>query len=143
MCLGMILLGRFFGLHVIPQVILLASGMVLLPFLVRNAYRNRYYQQKFSDLNVYMEQFLYSFQNTRKVLTTLEDTAELFDEGEMKETIAEARDHILYTYKSNYNKYWSKKCNHTLYSVHEVRSVCTGISHIKRYYYLCNLRWLK
>ncbi len=98
MCLGMILLGRFFGLHVIPQVILLASGMTLLPFLVRNAYRNRYYQQKFSDLNVYMEQFLYSFQNTRKVLTTLEDTAELFDEGEMKKTIAEARDHILYTY---------------------------------------------
>ncbi len=98
MCLGMIFLGRFFGLHLLPQILLLLAGMALLPFLIRNAYRNRYFQQKFSDLNVYMEQFLYSFQNTRKVLTTLEDTAELFDEGEMKHTIQAARDHILYTY---------------------------------------------
>lgn len=98
MCLGMFFLGRFFGLLLIPQLILFGAGMALLPFLVRNAYRNRYYQQKFSDLNVYMEQFLYSFLKTRKVLTTLEDTAELFEAGEMKETIEEARDHILYTY---------------------------------------------
>ena len=81
--LGLFLLGRFFGLHVVPQIILFIAGMIILPLLLRNTYRNRYYQQKFSDLNIYMEQFLYSFMKSRKVLTSLEDTHDIFEEGEM------------------------------------------------------------
>ncbi len=98
---GMFILGRFFGLHVIPQIVMFIAGMIVLPLLIRNTYRNRYYQQKFSDLNIYMEQFLYSFVKSRKVLTTLEDTYDLFEQGEMKRTIGMAIDHIRNTYNES------------------------------------------
>ncbi len=98
---GMFILGRFFGLHLLPQVVMFLAGMIVLPLLIRNSYRNRYYQQKFSDLNIYMEQFLYSFMKSRKVLTTLEDTHDLFEEGEMKRTISMAIDHIRNTYNES------------------------------------------
>ena len=99
--LGLFLLGRFFGLHVVPQIILFIAGMIILPLLLRNTYRNRYYQQKFSDLNIYMEQFLYSFMKSRKVLTSLEDTHDIFEEGEMKRTLEKAIDHIKNTYNES------------------------------------------
>ena len=98
---GMFILGRFFGLHVIPQIVMFIAGMIVLPLLIRNTYRNRYYQQKFSDLNIYMEQFLYSFVKSRKVLTTLEDTYDLFEPGGMKRTIGMAIDHIRNTYNES------------------------------------------
>ena len=85
----------------IPQIVLFVAGMIVLPLLIRNTYRNRYYQQKFSDLNIYMEQFLYSFIKSRKVLTTLEDTYDLFEPGEMKKTIGAAIDHIRNTYNES------------------------------------------
>ncbi|MBQ1915948.1 MAG: hypothetical protein PUC40_01350 [Lachnospiraceae bacterium] len=98
---GLFILGRFFGLHLIPQIVLFVAGMIVFPLLLRNTYRNRYYQQKFSDLNIYMEQFLYSFMKSRKVLTTLEDTYDLFEEGDMKKTIGKAIDHIKNTYNES------------------------------------------
>ena len=55
---GMFILGRFFGLHVIPQIVMFIAGMIVLPLLIRNTYRNRYYQQKFSE-----RKFMYLIQN--------------------------------------------------------------------------------
>lgn len=98
---GMFLLGRFFGLKLVPQIILFMAGMIIFPLLIRNTYRNKYYQSKFSDLNIYMEQFLYSFMKSRKVLTTLEDTYDLFEEGDMKKTIGASIDHIKNTYNES------------------------------------------
>ncbi|MDD6551014.1 MAG: hypothetical protein PUF16_04470 [Lachnospiraceae bacterium] len=98
---GLFALGRFFGLHLIPQIILFIAGMIILPLLLRNTYRNRYYQHKFSDLNIYMEQFLYSFMKSTKVLTTLEDTYDLFEDGDMKKTLGKAINHIKNTYNES------------------------------------------
>jgi len=98
---GLFLLGRFFSLQLIPQIILSIVGMLILPFFLRNTYRNRYYQKKFSDLNIYMEQFLYSFKKNRKVLASLKDTQDLFEDGEMKDTLGRAIEHITNTYNES------------------------------------------
>ena len=95
---GMLALGRFFALGFLSQICLFAAGFLPLPFFLRNALQNRYHQKRFSDLNIYMEQFLYSFQKSGKVLSTLEDLLTIFEEGEMRETILAAREHILHTY---------------------------------------------
>lgn len=95
---GIFFLGRFFKLKLFAQLIITVTGFVMLPFFLRNVYRNRYFQKRFSDINIYMEQFLYSFQKSGKILTTLEDLLMIFDSGDMRRTIIEARDHILHTY---------------------------------------------
>lgn len=95
---AMVLLGRFFGLHVVPQTILCIGGLLALPFFVRNAYRHIYDQQQFSDANIYMEQFLYSFKKTGKILDTIEDLLEIFPEGRMRRHLEKVKDHILHTY---------------------------------------------
>ncbi len=98
---GMLLLGRFFALHLTAQLVLSAYGLFLLPFFIRNVAKNRYHQKRFSDLNIYMEQFLYSFQKSGKILTTLIDMLQIFEEGSMRNSIIKARDHILYTYNES------------------------------------------
>lgn len=96
--IGMLLLGRFFGLHTPEQIALCMGTFLFLPFFVRNSLKNKYQQRRFSDINVYMEQFLYSFQKTGKVLTTLQEVKQLFGSGDMYDTITKAEEHILHTY---------------------------------------------
>lgn len=94
----MVLLGRFFALTILPQSLICGAGLVMVPLFIRNAYRNSYQQRKFSDANIYVEQFLYSFQKSGKVLESLQDTMQLFEAGDMKNTLTAAIDHILHTY---------------------------------------------
>ena len=96
--MGMLALGRFFSLGMVAQIVLFAAGFIMLPFFLRNTFQNRYHQKRFSDLNIYMEQFLYSFQKSGKVLMTLEDLLSIFEAGEMRETIEAAREHIMHTF---------------------------------------------
>ena len=96
--LGMILLGRIFSLGIIAQMVLCVAGVLFLPFFIKNAAENERHQRRFSDLNIYMEQFLYSFMKTGKVLASLEDVRRLFGAGEMSEAIDSAREYILHTY---------------------------------------------
>ncbi len=98
---GMFIIGHLFSLHLAAQFALFAYGLFLLPFFIRNVLKNRYHQKRFSDLNVYMEQFLYSFRRSKKILTTLEDMLLLFEKGDMRRTIEKARDHILYTFNES------------------------------------------
>ena len=69
--LFMVVLGRFFALGFIPQLLVCVAGVAMVPLFIRNAYRNTYQQQKFSDANIYVEQFLYSFQKCGKILESL------------------------------------------------------------------------
>ena len=94
----MVVLGRFFALSLLPQTIVCGAGVAMVPLFIRNAYRNTYGQRKFSDANIYVEQFLYSFQKSGKILETLQDTMGLFENGEMKNTLTAAMDYILNTY---------------------------------------------
>lgn len=91
-------MGRFFHLDGWYLGILCLWCGLIFPFFVRNLYRNRYEQGHFLEANTYMEQFLYSFQKSGKVLTTLEDVKRLFDRGEMYEIICDAISHIRKTY---------------------------------------------
>lgn len=97
----LMLLGRIFLLKPPSQAILCASGLIITPFFLRNTLINRYHQRRFSDLNVYMEQFLYSFARTGKILDTLEDVLSIFEEGQMKSVISRALYHITHTYKES------------------------------------------
>ena len=98
---GMLALGRFFSLGVFAQLILFAAGFFTLPFFLRNALQNKYHQKRFSDLNIYMEQFLYSFQKSGKVLSTLDDLLSIFESGEMRDVILKAKEHILHTFNES------------------------------------------
>ena len=50
----------------------------------------------FFDVVQYMEQMLYSFQSTGKVLLSLKETSEIFKPGDMKNTIDKASEEIMY-----------------------------------------------
>ena len=52
------LLGWYFSLGGWYLLALCVWVCLLLPFFLRNLYKNRYEQQRFSDVNIYMEQFL-------------------------------------------------------------------------------------
>ncbi len=95
---GLLILGRVFSLHFYGQLSLCIIGLMFLPLFLRNSFKNQYYQKRFSDLNIYMEQFIYSFLKTGKVLATLEDLGLLFDQEEIGEKIQKAKEYILHTY---------------------------------------------
>ena len=96
-----ILLGRYFHLDGIYLVLLCGWCAFLFPFFLRNLYRNRYGQLQFVEANTYMEQFLYSFQKSGKVLVTLKDVEKLFAKGRMHTCIADAIAYIEKTYGEN------------------------------------------
>lgn len=49
------LLGRFFSLNLISNIILTIFTIILLPFFYKNSAESEYVQQRFSDVNTYME----------------------------------------------------------------------------------------
>ncbi len=98
---SLILLGKLFMLDAVSQAVLCVTGIAFMPLFLRNTAENRYHQKRFSDLNVYMEQFLYSFARTGKILDTLEDLGSIFEEGQMKSVISEALYHIWHTYRED------------------------------------------
>lgn len=91
----MVGVGLAFKLTLLWIVPIVIAGLWFAPTLVRNSYRNRFERQRFSDVNVYIEQMLYAFKNSQKVLTALEDVKVLFRPGSaMREAIDEAIDVI-------------------------------------------------
>lgn len=99
--LAAVALGIFFRLQGGYLLALCIWVVFLLPLFLRNNYRNRYAQQQFMEANTYLEQFLYSFQKSGKILTTLEDVRKLFAGGEMRKVLDDAIDHIYHTYGEN------------------------------------------
>ena len=90
----MVGVGVAFKLPLVWTIPLLIAGLWFAPTLVRNNYKNKYERQRFSDVNVYIEQSLYAFKNSQKILTTLEDVKILFPQGAMREAIDAAIDII-------------------------------------------------
>ena len=96
-----ILLGMFFQLDAVFIVALCICACLMLPLYIRNYNYNRYQQQRFSDANVYMEQFMYSFMKTGKILSTLYDVKELFPKGKMCDVINKSIKYIKDTYEES------------------------------------------
>ena len=87
----MVGVGLAFKLPVPWVMPLVIAGLWFSPTLVRNSYRNKYEKQRFSDVNVYIEQMLYAFKNSQKILTSLQDVRVLFPvKSPMREAIDEA-----------------------------------------------------
>ena len=86
-----IILGIIFNLQWMYIAAMCAIDLLFLPKIISNTYKYMYEQRRFFDLNEYMEQFLYSFRTKGKVYAALEETREIFKEGEpMYETIDNA-----------------------------------------------------
>ena len=96
-----IFLGVVFSLDIFYEVVLGIICLLFLPLFLKNYAKSKYVQQRFSDLNIYIEQFLYSFEKSGKILDTLRDVLEIFDEGMMKKKISMAINHIENSYDSN------------------------------------------
>lgn len=91
---GCILLELLFHLQAgYFSAIVIAIGCAV-PVLVLDMYKRMYEQRRFADVTAYMEQMLYSFLKTGKVVAALKETRELFDEGAMRECIDTAVLHM-------------------------------------------------
>ena len=86
-------LAGVFGVGVVFQlktggvVAALAAVLAMLPILVLDMYRKMYEQKRFADAAEYMEQMLYAFQKSGKILSALKETREIFEEGKMRSCI--------------------------------------------------------
>lgn len=88
--LGISAVGILFHLRLALLAVVLAVMFCMIPVLVLDMYKKMYEQKRFADAATYMEQILYSFQKSGKVVTALKETAETFEDGMMRERIEEA-----------------------------------------------------
>lgn len=88
--LGMGIVGFVFQLQAGFLAVIMAAMVFLLPVLVLDVFLKMFEQKRFSDAATYMEQMLYSFQKSEKILIALKETRELFEDGQMRQVIQEA-----------------------------------------------------
>lgn len=93
-CCVVFALGTMFSLKFRYTFCLTAFFLILLPGIILDAYRNMYEHKRFLDMADYMEQILYSFKSSHKILTALKDTASLPFRGKMRETVLRAAEYI-------------------------------------------------
>ena len=92
--LGISAVGILFQLQAVYFSVVVVAVMLVLPVLVLDMYKKMYEQKRFADAASYMEQMLYSFQKTGKVVSALKESRELFAEGQMRECIDRAILHM-------------------------------------------------
>ncbi len=91
---GISTVGAVFKLAAPGFFLVTAVAVCLLPLLVLDMYKKMYEQKRFADAADYMEQVLYSFLKTGKVLSALKESRELFDQGLMRQTLDQAIRHM-------------------------------------------------
>lgn len=87
---GISAVGIVFKLSAVYFFIVAAAAIVLLPVLILDMYKKMYEQKRFADAAAYMEQMLYSFLKTGKVISALKESREIFEDGQMRRTIEAA-----------------------------------------------------
>lgn len=91
---GISAVGILFQLEAFYFTVVTVAVIVMLPVLVLDMYKKMYEQKRFADVTSYMEQMLYSFQKTGKVVSALKETREVYGEGQMRRCIDEALLHM-------------------------------------------------
>ena len=91
---GMGVIGLLFQLKWKLLVIVLIAMFLALPAFILDTYKKMYEQKRFADAATYMEQMLYAFQKSGKVLSALRETKETFEPGHMQDVIEEAIGHL-------------------------------------------------
>lgn len=85
--------GMFYKLELPYVGVIVLLGILFTPAMLLQIRKGHYHTTMFSLANNYMEQFLYSFKRTGTVLNALNETAEVFDQGEIHGVLEKA---ILY-----------------------------------------------
>lgn len=92
---GAVICGLIFSLKWYFIVAIALSGILCIPSLILSGYKNMYEHKRFLDISDYMEQILYSFRSTNKILYALKDTQTLYEPGgKMHGVIQAAVDYI-------------------------------------------------
>lgn len=91
---GMGAIGLLFQLKWELLVIVLIAMFLALPAFILDTYKKMYEQKRFADTATYMEQMLYGFQKTGKVLSALKETRETFEPGHMRDVTDRAIGHL-------------------------------------------------
>lgn len=90
-----LLAGYLFQLERVPLLIVCFSGLFFIPIVLKNSYKNRFEQQRFSEITEYMEHMLYAFRANHKILQSLNDVELSFRQGPMYDAIQDAKNEIL------------------------------------------------
>lgn len=97
-----IICGLVFGLDWKFLILMVLIELLFVPSLIINNFQRMYEQSKFDDVNDYIEQVLYSFSQTKKIVSALEETKTVFsDNSPMGVVIDKALDMIMTG--ANYN----------------------------------------
>lgn len=99
--LAIIVIARLFALNLTFSIILFALSIAFVPFFVRDSYMQKKAEDEYIDATKYVENMLYSFMNTKKILESLRDVSQLYETGELKECIAKA---IAYIEQGDYKE---------------------------------------
>ena len=91
---GLGAVGLLFRLKPVLFIILVGGVFLVLPVLILDMYKKMYEQKRFADAAAYMEQMLYSFQKTGKVIGALKECREIFSGGQMRQTLDTAISHL-------------------------------------------------
>lgn len=83
-------IGILFQLKPLFLAVTVAAVVIMLPVFVLNMYKKMYEQKRFSDVVTYMEQMLYAYQKSGKVIRALKEVREVFEDGQMRETLERA-----------------------------------------------------
>ena len=91
---GMGVIGLLFQLKWKLLVIVLIAMFLALPAFILDTYKKMYEQKRFADAATYVEQMLYAFQKTGKVLSALKEARETFEPGHMRDIMDESIGHL-------------------------------------------------
>lgn len=96
-----ILLGYLYRLKLPFAVALIVVETAVIPVWIKARKRQAIEQKRFLDVNLYMEQVLYSFRKSPQILSALMDVAKLFPTGNMSESIQKMITSIRETYEGD------------------------------------------
>lgn len=95
------ILGALFHLRPLFLGIPMLFGMLFVPAWINNFAKRKYEAVRFSEVTMYLEQVLYSFQKEQKIVTALQDVQTLFPkESRMYQTLQNALEEITHDYQS-------------------------------------------
>ena len=92
---GTIGVSMILKMHLIYIILMLLCGVVSMPGVIVRYFYNQNENRRFSDVNIYMEQMLYSFRVHSMVFPALCDLETQFTDGTMHDCIVKAKEYIL------------------------------------------------
>lgn len=90
--------GLLYKMNMMQIMIICIMAILATPFIVINGFKLIYQQNRFLQVNKYIEKMLYYFQSNGKILVSLKDILRLFPSGEMHDVLEDAIEHIETSY---------------------------------------------